>query len=227
MSKSSTYLDEVHARREGGALPLTCGRRLAAALALVALAAGGCSSSEPGDAPDAGQQTGSPDAGEQTGTPDAGDSGETCPPVELAVPNEGWPHVTEGSTVSYDHNPPASGVHYPVWAVWKVFSEPVPRGYWVHNVEHGGVVLLYHPDAPAALVDELIAAYDAIPDDAACGHKRAMLTPDPLLGDPIAVVAADVVLLGDCVDEAAILAFVDDHRGAGPENVCAHGTYDE
>ena len=49
------------------------------------------------------------------------------------------------------------------------------RGYRVHNPEHGGIVFLYRPSAPAATVSALRDAYRAraVPNDPACGHKQA------------------------------------------------------
>src|SRR6185295_7796335 len=64
----------------------------------------------------------------------------------VAVPNEGWTHVPEGSAITYRSNPPASGPHYPVWLRYQEYSEPMARGYWVHNLEHGAIVVLYRTD---------------------------------------------------------------------------------
>ena len=115
----------------------------------------------------------------------------------MPVPNEGWAHVPEGSTITYQSNPPASGPHYPVWLRYQEYSQAMPRGYWVHNLEHGAIVVLYRPDAPADIVRQITEAFRSIPEDSSCGHQRALLTPDPLLPRLTAVVAADFVLLGD------------------------------
>ena len=147
-----------------------------------------------------------------------------APPVVTVAP-EGWAHVPEGAAVSYQSNPPASGPHYPVWARYREHAGAVPRGYWVHNLEHGAIVLLYRPDAPAAAVQELRQAFAALPNDPACGHRRALLTPDPLLPQPfVAAVAAHRVLMADRLDPAWVRAFADGFRGQGPEAVCADGT---
>ena len=37
--------------------------------------------------------------------------------------------------------PPSSGQHYPAWAVWGFYTEPVNPRMVVHNEEHGGVIL--------------------------------------------------------------------------------------
>jgi hypothetical protein len=140
------------------------------------------------------------------------------------VPLEPWVHVAEGSALRYQSDPPSSGAHYPTWARYAEYETPVQRGHYVHNLEHGAIVVLYRPDAPAPTVDALRGAFRSVPDDPACGHKRALLTPDPLMQPQTAVVAAGFVLSSNCVDATAIRAFVAAHRGRGPEDVCAHGS---
>jgi hypothetical protein len=110
-----------------------------------------------------------------------------------------------------------------VWARYQEHSAAVARGYWVHNLEHGAIVFLYRPGAPPATVAALRDVYRALPDDPACGHRRALLTADPDLAGDTAVVAADFMLQAGCTDPAAIRAFVNDRRGRGPEPVCADG----
>ena len=94
----------------------------------------------------------------------------------------------------------------------------------MHNLEHGAIVLLYRPDAPAAVVSALTASYRVLPNDAECGHARALLTPDPLLSRPVTAVAADFVLEGDCVSANAIRTFALTHRNHAPEDICDSGT---
>jgi uncharacterized protein DUF3105 len=147
-----------------------------------------------------------------------------CVMSESSVPNEGWNHVPEGSNPAYRNNPPASGPHYPVWARYESHTAAVARPYWVHNLEHGAIVLLHRPDAPAAGLAALRDTFRALPNDPACGHPRALLTPDPLLTRPFAAVAADRTLLGDCVNAEAIRQFTLAFRNRGPENVCESGT---
>ena len=141
------------------------------------------------------------------------------------VPNEGWFHVAEGSSITYAHNPPASGAHYPSWVSYTAHDDVVPRGNWVHNLEHGAVVLVFNPDAPAARIAELRAIYDGIPDDLECGNKRALLTADPLLdlADHVAAIAADHIIVGDDVTSESVGDLVDRCRNTAPEDVCASG----
>jgi hypothetical protein len=177
---------------------------------------------------DAGSSSDSDVTGEQA--PDDGAIGcgpaSQCASQVTELESEGNMHVPEGSEVEYGHNPPASGPHYPVWAKFEAYDKVVPRSYWVHNLEHGGVVLLYGPNATQAEQDQLRAVYDQLSDFESCGTKFALLTPDPLLDDPIAVVAWTWVLEADCVDPTAINAFVEAHRGQGTEAVCGDGSFE-
>jgi len=86
-----------------------------------------------------------------------------------------------------------------------------------------GTARCQESDAPAATVEALRAAWEAIPLDPICRHRRSLVVADPELDDPVAVLAADWAIEGDCIDEAAILDFVDQHRNHAPEQVCGDG----
>jgi uncharacterized protein DUF3105 len=142
------------------------------------------------------------------------------------VPSEDTYHVPEGTHIVWLHNPPSSGPHYPVWATYREYAAALPRGYWVHNLEHGAILVLYRPDAPAALIAAVRTGYEAIPDDPECGHKRAILTPDPLLDVPFAAVSWTWVMeCGGIVDVQSILDFTAVHRNHAPEDLCTEGAY--
>jgi hypothetical protein len=141
------------------------------------------------------------------------------------VANEGWRHENDPADHVYTANPPASGPHYPVWASWGVHDDVVERGQWVHNLEHGGIVLLIGDDASDEAEDELRAAFDDIPDDEECGHKRTLLTRDPEMDDPVAAVAADAVLVpgvldGGVLPRERIVEFATACRNHATENIC-------
>lgn len=188
----------------------TASRILAVAGIAAALGCGGASVSTPSGGGGSGGSGIPPSSGPQ-GT------------VVTQVSNEGWLHVFEGTAVTYQNNPPASGPHYPVWLRYEEFTTALSRGYWVHNLEHGAIVFLYRPDAPPAVVAALRDVYRALPPDATCGHRLAVMLPDPLMPRPVAAVAADWVLQADGVDAPTINAFVTARRGRGPERVCDPG----
>ena len=151
--------------------------------------------------------------------------------VESSPPHQSTHHVDAGQAVEYTHNPPTSGNHWPIWGRYMDHGQDdVPREIYVHNLEPGGVALLAGPAAPAALVEQLRAAYEAIPLDAECvdaghPHQRSLMVYDPLLDDAVAVAAWDYVLEGNCVSAEQIASFVSRHRGRGGEDDCGDGQW--
>jgi len=145
----------------------------------------------------------------------------------LVADESGWGHVPEGTEVAYGNNPPASGPHYNQWVRSGVYAEAIERRNWVHNLEHGWLVLLHRPDAPRAQIDALAAAYAQGFDDAQCPNgpvTRVVVTPDPLLPTPVAAVTAFRALPADSIDRATLEAMYAHCREAAPERaVCADG----
>ena len=153
----------------------------------------------------------------------------TCGALEQTFTPIASPHVADCSWVDYPTNPPSSGPHYPIWSAFRVYDAPLPRGYWVHDLEHGGVVVTYH--CPAGCDAEVAAArawFAQTPDDPICPdtgtvRARVTLTPDPHLDVRWAASAWGVTLRADCFDAATFTAFYLAHRGQAPEQVCAEG----
>lgn len=159
-----------------------------------------------------------------------------CPIVIDSPPVLDSPHVAIDTPVTYNSNPPSSGPHYPIWAAFQEYTQPVDRRYYVHDLEHGAVVLLYNCNAgtdagPApsceASVAALRAAIAALPNDPLCTgggpRVRAVLAPDPGLDVPIAVAAWGWTYRATCIDPASLTDFVKAHYGQGTEALCADG----
>jgi hypothetical protein len=68
-------------------------------------------------------------------------------------------HGSLATKYRYPQTPPVSGTHYPRWAEWGIYDQPVPPQYLLHNLEHGGVVV----HIAAAIPAELREFYDAEP----------------------------------------------------------------
>jgi len=168
------------------------------------------------------------DAGEAS-EPSTVDGG-VCAMTTQTHPSEGGAHVNVCSQVTYGTNPPSSGNHYPNWAAFGVYQFALPRGFWVHNMEHGAVVISYN--CPEGCDDELAALttwFNALPVDAACQLQgaispRALLVPDPSLDVRFAGSAWLHTLRADCFDAAAFTEFYDSNVGHGLEAVCTSGT---
>jgi hypothetical protein len=144
---------------------------------------------------------------------------------------EGFNHVDACSYVDYHTLPPSSGDHYPFWAAYMTYDQPVPEGYWVHNLEHGGIVLTYNC-GDAGCAEDIAAAQqmmDAFPQDSECMQEqsgvvhRLLMTPDPRLDDRFAASAWGWTLRAHCFDKTAFLAFVNGHYGQGRELNCGQG----
>ena len=80
----------------------------------------------------------------------------SLPPVGIAIDEMPHTHVLPPAPVTYDHNPPTSGCHYnlgygtaPITA--GAYDQVIQPEYWVHNLEHGYVVVLYN--CPAGCPD--------------------------------------------------------------------------
>jgi hypothetical protein len=155
--------------------------------------------------------------------------------VQSFAPDPGL-HVPVGSDITWSTNPPSSGTHYPIWAAFQEFDVVVPRGYYVHDLEHGAVVFLYNcaladggvdGGSCAALVQGLRDAVAAMPADPVCAgtavRVRAVITPDPLITTPVAAAAWGWTWTAQCVDEASLQDFAKSHAVQAPENECANG----
>jgi hypothetical protein len=137
-------------------------------------------------------------------------------------------HVESGTQIEWTNNPPTSGPHFPAWAGWDREYTTLPRGYYVHSAEHGGIVLLYRCDAGCPdVVAQLVTAARNMAPDSSCTSpitKRVIVAPDPLLPDgvQVAAVAWNHAYTASCYDPY-VETFARDHYAKAPENFCADG----
>jgi len=142
---------------------------------------------------------------------------------ERMVPNEGSTHVAVGTTVQYAANPPASGSHYSAAGVSPAakgfHDETVRPEIWIHNLEHGDVVVLY--DCPGncdtGFLNQLRTLPDAVPASR-FGTKKIIITRYPGLTPQIMAVAWDVQLDFEAFDRDGLVSFYQRHQGRGPED---------
>jgi hypothetical protein len=177
---------------------------------------------------DAGTSSDADDSGSSEGESDeSGETGEPCGPFEttevmecpeivgVGFCSEGGGHVEVGTEIEWMHEPPHSGPHYPTWESAGEKDEPVERGFWVHNLEHGWIVLLYNcPEDCEAELEALREVLDARPD------LDILLTPDPLLGGSrFAAISWTWVHAFEQPVVEELLCFVDQHYDHAPESV--------
>jgi hypothetical protein len=179
-----------------------------------------------------------PDARE---LPDATPTADAGPPADAspcAPEVRSWalstaPHVEIGVDVAYTTNPPSSGPHWPKWARWnRTYDEPeLAEEYWVHNLEHGAVVLLYRCEAGGCgdVRAQLEAFEDSLPVDPKCVspiRTRTLVARYPGLpvGVSVAAAAWGATYAAGCLDEDSLRRFYVDHVGQGPEDLCNQGS---
>jgi hypothetical protein len=151
--------------------------------------------------------------------------------IVTGLPLEGKAHVDVCTEIPYETNPPSSGDHWPIWAQYRAHDVVVPRMMWVHNLEHGAIVMAHACDE--ACTSEARAAFDAVAEtfgvDERCAssptpqRSRILVTEDPALDRPIALAAWRATYRATCLDPASLLDFVESHYGRGPEDTCAPG----
>jgi hypothetical protein len=146
-------------------------------------------------------------------------------------PDMGFGHVALGTKLTYTYCPPASAKHYnavgagPLQArVYGPNDTVIPQG-WVHNLEHGGLVILYK----GAEVDEaaLRALFESIPASPVCGFPPGGQSPSPVIARfddmawPFAALVWGRVLPLETLDQAAILEFYQAFgEQTNPEELC-------
>lgn len=151
--------------------------------------------------------------------------GEPSQNVGTQQPNDGSEHVRDGTLIPSEQRPwtsipGTSGVHWDSPANWGVYTSPQPEEQLIHNLEHGGIVIWYDPQAlEPAEVDEL-AEYVRRQNAAGIGGRyKFILTPwdGPDFEGSIALTAWRQLLYLDEVEMDAIDEFARTHYGRSPE----------
>jgi hypothetical protein len=149
------------------------------------------------------------------------------------VPAVAVVHLEPGTAIDWTSNPPATGPHFRIWARWnRSYRDPaLERGYWLHNLEHGGIALLYNcPDGCPEQVAALEAIMNQYPPDPTClapVRNRLLVTSDPLLPEGVRFAAAawGYTYTAGCFDAPSLTRFVQAHHGKGTENICFDGEF--
>ena len=171
---------------------------------------------------------------EATASPSAG----ATPALGYVQPDMGRHHVGTGDKVTYTYCPPASGTHDNVAGAGPIAARlygpndtALPVG-WVHNLEHGAMVILYRgrDGDPGPTTDgqaALRALFDQFPPSPVCGIARGtsqgpVIARFDQMATPYAAIVWDRVLPLQTLDTAQILAFWQQWgEKTNPEPQCA------
>ncbi|KAI4461040.1 tumor protein p53-inducible protein 13 [Holotrichia oblita] len=128
-------------------------------------------------------------------------------------------HKCMSSKIFYESDIPTFGTHRPLWAQYGEYKF-LPRQRWVHNLEHGAVVMLYHPCANELEVDFLRQLV------VGCLYRH-IITPYNFLTPerPFALVTWGRKLLMSKVDPDLVEDFIKKSARRGPEQTSKDGQY--
>lgn len=143
------------------------------------------------------------------------------PPAALSLPssqrcddvakNYTPQHFCMDTPIAYPDRVPTHGDHRPLWPQFGEYKF-VPVQRWLHNIEHGSVVMLYHPCTRPDLVQQLRELVTG------CLYKHIITPFSPLaLERPLALVAWGCVLEMASVDPVEVRAFIQQRALKGPE----------
>lgn len=105
---------------------------------------------------------------------------------------------------------------------WAQFGEYkyLPPQRWLHNIEHGAIVFLYHPCANQNIVDKLRTIVKN------CLYRH-IITPYKLLSPerPFALAAWGATIEFSVLDSTTVIDFIKQHAKKAPEKVSRDGQY--
>ncbi len=136
--------------------------------------------------------------------------------------SQGQEHIAQGQTHKpYNSDPPSSGPHRSdaqAPAQWGVYAQEVPEEVFVHNEEHGGVVVTYSPTLlPTDQLKRLQALFAPPYSNPKFTPSKAIVTPRTKDTHAIELAAWTWTLSLDKYDEATLIKFYFQHEGKSPE----------
>jgi hypothetical protein len=134
----------------------------------------------------------------------------------------GHTHYRVGSTIADQDDFPAAGNHWGAWAPWDtVYTKPIKRGFLLHNLEHGGLVLSYGCASASESTECREAAENLSALKDSFGEARVIVTPDPEQPTMYGARGWRVGYSSDCFDEDRMLEFMGEHFRNGREDIDA------
>ncbi|KAL0268504.1 UNVERIFIED_CONTAM: hypothetical protein PYX00_010423 [Menopon gallinae] len=130
------------------------------------------------------------------------------------------PHFCMQMSIEYKSKLPTFGPHRPLWPKYGEYKY-VPKQRWLHTLEHGGIVALYHPCADLSEIKLLKKVVKGC-------LRRHVITPTSDLTPerPFALVAWGVRFTMPTVNVMDVQRFIKEHALQGPEKLADEGQYE-
>lgn len=133
-----------------------------------------------------------------------------------------YDHIPETQPVTTDpsgHYPPTFGNHYPIWRPPGVYDAPVPEGYFIHDLEHGGIVVLYNcPSGCADAINQLRGMLTSLPRSKDFNEVKLVVSPNTKIEHQFVLLAWDYEKDMDSFDADTVRSFYLEHLDKGPEH---------
>jgi hypothetical protein len=124
-------------------------------------------------------------------------------------PIEGRDHVSAGTGVDYQTNPPTSGSHLAQAEEWGIFTNEIDNMAAVHSMEHGGIWISYKD-----INQEEIAVLEDIGKQ---NSQSTLVSPRSGNDNKIVIASWGKMMRLESVDKALIQKFIDTYKNQSPE----------
>lgn len=130
------------------------------------------------------------------------------------------PHLCMTTSLEYTDPMISFGAHRPLWGQYGEYQF-IPKQRWMHNLEHGAIVMLYHPCAHPLVVDQLRKLVTSC-------LRRHIIAPYVHLSKerPLALYAWGKYLSMNVVDYITVTNFIKENALKGPEDIAKDGKYE-
>lgn len=113
-----------------------------------------------------------------------------------------------------------SGPHRPVWPKFGEYNY-LPPHRWIHSLEHGAIVMLYHPCAMEPEVERLRAMVKS------CLYRYVITASKrPTRDLPLVLLAWGRSFEMSIADEIQVIKFIRENAHNGPEDISDDGDYE-
>ncbi|KAG7198824.1 hypothetical protein KM043_001795 [Ampulex compressa] len=128
-------------------------------------------------------------------------------------------HKCMNESIQYEDDIPIYGTHRPLWPVYGEYRF-LPKQRWLHSLEHGGIVMLYHPCANPVEVKALKSLVTGC-------LWRHVISPYNLLDErrPLALLAWGCRFTMSTVNPTLVKKFIRERALQGPEQVPDDGNF--